>query len=312
MIAAVLVREIADRLGAPFVGDGNREIVRAAALESAELSEIAFVASEKFAAVALAGNAGCLVVPPGYAVTGRTLILTPDPRAAFAQIIGMLHARSRPSPGIHPTAVVDSTAVIHPTASVGPYCVVGNRVELGEDTVLHAHVTIYHDVTVGSRVILHAGVVLGADGFGFVSRGDHYENFPQIGRVEIGNDVEIGANSCVDRAALGVTSIGDGTKLDNMVHIGHNCRIGKHCVIAAQTGLAGGVVIEDRAVIGGQVGVGDKARIEAGAIVGSGAGILTAKIVRAGEPVWGTPARPLREYLRSLATLSRLSKRKGG
>ena len=132
-------------------------------------------------------------------------------------------------------------------------------------------------MTIGHRAVLHSGCVLGADGFGFVRTGDHYEKFPQIGRVEIGDDVEIGANSCIDRAALGVTDIGDGAKLDNLVHIGHNCRIGRHVVIAAQTGLSGGVVVEDYAVIGGQVGIGDKARIESGAVLGSGCGILTSK-----------------------------------
>ena len=129
--------------------------------------------------------------------------------------------------------------------------------------------------------------------------------------MEIGDDVEIGANSCVDRAALGVTYIGDGTKLDNMVHIAHNCRIGRHVVIAAQTGLSGGVVVEDYAVIGGQVGIGDKARIESGAVLGSGCGILTSKIVRKGQVVWGTPARPLKEYLESLAHLARLPQLRG-
>src|SRR6516165_5438041 len=135
---------------------------------------------------------------------------------------------------------------------------------------------------------------------------DRWHKFPQVGRVEIGSDVEIGANSCVDRAALGVTSIGDGTKLDNMVHVAHNCRIGRHVVVAAQTGFSGGVVVEDYAVIGGQVGIGDKARIESRAVLGSGCGILTSKIVRAGQVVWGTPARPLREYLEQLANLARL------
>jgi UDP-3-O-[3-hydroxymyristoyl] glucosamine N-acyltransferase len=154
--------------------------------------------------------------------------------------------------------------------------------------------------------VLHSGAVIGADGFGFVMRNGAWENFPQVGRVELGDDVEIGANSCVDRAALGVTSIGNGTKLDNMVHIGHNCRLGRHVVIAAQTGLAGGVVIEDYAVIGGQVGMGDKAHVQSKAVIGSGAGILTSKIVRSGQVVWGTPARPLKEYLEQLAVLSKL------
>jgi UDP-3-O-[3-hydroxymyristoyl] glucosamine N-acyltransferase len=137
-----------------------------------------------------------------------------------------------------------------------------------------------------------------------------YQKFPQVGRVEIGDDVEIGANTCIDRAALGVTRIGDGTKLDNMVHVGHNCTIGKHVVVAAQTGLSGGVTVGDYAVIGGQVGIGDKARIEARAVLGSGSGVLTSKIVRAGEVMWGTPARPLKEHLAQLAALSKLAKKK--
>ena len=126
--------------------------------------------------------------------------------------------------------------------------------------------------------------------------------------MEIGDRVEIGANSCIDRAALGVTRIGEGTKLDNMVHVGHNCRIGRHVVIAAQTGFSGGVMVEDYAIIGGQVGIGDKARIESRAVMGSGSGVLTSKIVRAGQVMWGTPARPLKQYLEQLAALSRLSK----
>jgi UDP-3-O-[3-hydroxymyristoyl] glucosamine N-acyltransferase len=180
-------------------------------------------------------------------------------------------------------------------------------VHIGADSLLHARVTIYGNVRIGDRAVLHSGCVLGADGFGFVRGSDgSYQKFPQIGRVEIGDDVEIGANSCVDRAALGVTRIGDGVKLDNLVHIAHNCSIGRHVVIAAQTGLSGGVVVEDYAVIGGQVGIGDKARIESGAVLGSGCGILTSKIVRKGQVVWGTPARPLREHLDQLANLARL------
>jgi UDP-3-O-[3-hydroxymyristoyl] glucosamine N-acyltransferase len=176
--------------------------------------------------------------------------------------------------------------------------------------VLHPRVTVYREVTLGNHVILHSGCVIGADGFGFVLTNGAYEKFPQVGRVSIGDQVEIGANSCVDRAALGVTSIGEGAKLDNLVHIGHNCRIGRHVVIAAQTGLSGGVVVEDYAVIGGQVGIGDKARIESRAVLGSGSGVLTSKIVRAGQVMWGTPARPLKQYLEQLAIQSRLAKKR--
>src|SRR5262249_36222161 len=171
------------------------------------------------------------------------------------------------------------------------------------------NVSIYRDVTIGDDVVLHSGCVIGADGFGFVFHNGAYEKFPQVGRVEIGNRVEIGANCCIDRAALGVTSIGDGTKLDNMVHVGHNCKIGRHVVVAAQTGFSGGVTVGDYAVIGGQVGIGDKARIESRAILGSGSGVLTSKIVHAGEVMWGTPARPLKEHLKQLAALARLARR---
>jgi UDP-3-O-[3-hydroxymyristoyl] glucosamine N-acyltransferase len=195
-------------------------------------------------------------------------------------------------------------------SSIGAGSSIGDYVIVGERCTIYPRVTIYRDVKLGSEVILHSGCVIGADGFGFVLSDGMYEKFPQVGRVEIGDRVEIGANSCVDRAALGVTSIGDGTKLDNLVHIGHNCRIGRHVVIAAQTGLSGGVVVEDYAVIGGQVGIGDKARIEAHAILGSGSGVLTSKIVRGGQVMWGTPARPLKEYLEQLAVLSRMAKKR--
>ena len=319
------VSEIAEHLKAAWVGDGALEISGAAPLESARGHEIAFVGNRKAAAMAAASNAGCLLVADEFP-EGRTTIRVADPRAAFARVIGLLYPRRPVKPGIHPSTVIADRAQIAPTAAVGPFttigedarigerssiganCSIGAGVHIGDDCLLHANVTIYGHVTIGDRAVLHSGCVLGADGFGFVRAGDHYEKFPQIGRVEIGNDVEIGANSCVDRAALGVTSIGDGTKLDNMVHIGHNCSIGRHVVIAAQTGLSGGVVVEDDAVIGGQVGIGDKARIESGAVLGSGCGVLTSKIVRKGQVVWGTPARPLKRYLKQLANLARLEK----
>jgi UDP-3-O-[3-hydroxymyristoyl] glucosamine N-acyltransferase len=303
------IRDLAAAIGADFAGDGEYEITAVAPLEEAGPNDLSFVSSMKFARMALTSNAGCLVIPPGHDVPGKNLLFAADPRAAVATSIPLIHEVTRPGVGVHPSAVIHPEARVHETASIGPFCSVGPRCAIGADTILYPRVSLYRDVTVGERCVLHSGVVLGADGFGFVWREDRYENFPQIGKVVIGDDVEIGANSCVDRAALGVTSIGDGSKLDNMVHIGHNCRIGRHVVIAAQTGLAGGVVVEDRAIIGGQVGFGDKARVESGAVIGSGAGILTGKIVRAGEPVWGTPARPLRQYLRQLAVLSRLSKK---
>jgi UDP-3-O-[3-hydroxymyristoyl] glucosamine N-acyltransferase len=317
------VAEIAAQLKAAWEGEGNLEITGVAPLESAGASDISFAGNRKAAANAASSRAGCLLVTEEFP-KGRTLIRVADPRAAFAHVIRLLFPAAKVVPGVHASAVIGSAASIDVTAAIGPLsvigagtrigarssigagCAIGSGVQIGSDCILHSNVTIYDNVMVGDRAVLHSGCVLGADGFGFVRTGDHYEKFPQIGRVEIGNDVEIGANACVDRAALGVTSIGDGTKLDNMVHIAHNCRIGRHVVIAAQTGLSGGVVVEDYAVIGGQVGIGDKARIESGAVLGSGCGILTSKIVRKGEVVWGTPARPLKQYLEQLANLARL------
>jgi UDP-3-O-[3-hydroxymyristoyl] glucosamine N-acyltransferase len=306
-------------------GAGDIDIVGAAPLESARPNEISFVGNRKAAAQAERSQAGCLLVTNEFP-RGRTVIRVADPRGGFATVIGLLYPPPVVIPGIHPTAVIAPGAQIAPTAAIGPYasigagarvgerssigagCAIGPGVQIGSDCLLHAHVTIYDGVTIGDRAVLHSGCVLGADGFGFVRGPNGYQKFPQIGRVEIGEDVEIGANSCVDRAALGVTRIGNGTKLDNLVHIAHNCDIGRQVVIAAQTGLSGGVVVEDYAIIGGQVGIGDKARIESGAVLGSGCGILTSKIVRSGQVVWGTPARPLKEHLEQLANLARLPK----
>lgn len=319
------VREIADFLGATYEGDGERDITGVAPLESAGCGQISFVGSRKAALQSAQSAAGCLLVPvDADNFQTRTVIRVTDPRGAFARVVARLHPVSRPRPGVHPTAVIEEGAQLGAGVSVGPHAVIGEgstigdqcivgagssigrRVTIGAHSAVQSNVSIYDDVDIGERVILHAGCVIGADGFGFVMTGGRYEKFPQVGRVQIGNDCEIGANSCIDRAALGVTWLGDGVKLDNMVHIGHNCRIGNHVVIAAQTGLSGGVIVEDYAVIGGQVGIGDKARIERGATLGSGCGVLTSKVIRSGEVVWGTPARPLKEILEQLANMGKL------
>lgn len=325
------VRELAAWLNAAWEGDGEIELRRAMAIEDAGGDDLSFVTGGRGTKLADDSRAGCLLVRPDHPnPSARTLIRVADPRAAMARAIPILHPRAQPQPGAHPSAVVDPDAVIDPTAHIGPLasigasahigpgssigagCSIGDGVHIGANCTLHPRVTIYEGVSIGDSVVLHSGSVIGADGFGFVFAAGRYEKFPQIGRVEIGNHVEIGANACIDRAALGVTSIGEGTKIDNMVHVGHNCRIGRHVVVAAQTGFSGGVVVEDYAVVGGQVGVGDKARIESRAVIGSGAGILTSKIVRAGQVVWGTPARPLKQYLEQLAVLSRLAKKRSG
>lgn len=327
---AVTASELAARLGLRVRGNGNRQITGAAALDDAGEDDLTFISNPKDFEAGLNSDAGCFIAPADFpAAHDRTIIESQQPRAHFAQALALLYPATPIHSGIHPTAVIHPTASVDPTAEIGPFVAIGPAATIGararigassaigqgstigEDSLVHARVSIYGRVSIGARAIIHSGAVLGADGFGFELSGSVYRKVPQVGRVEIGNDVEIGANCCIDRAALGVTVIGDGTKLDNMVHIGHNCRIGKHVLIVAQTGLAGGVTVGDYAVIGGQVGIGDKARIESKAVIGSGAGILSSKIVHAGEPVWGTPARPLRQYLRQLATLARLAKKRG-
>jgi len=327
----MLVREIAALLEAPFEGDGERDIRGVAPLESARAAEISFVSNRKAAAKAAASAAGALIVAAEFATEfpldpQRALIRVADPRAAAALVIECLHPKREIAAGVHSTAILGPGVILGHGVSVGPYAVIGAAVHLadgvnigagcsigdyariGERSIIHPNVSVYPNTLLGKRVVVHSGCVVGADGFGFVLRDGAWESFPQIGRVEIGDDVELGANTTVDRAALGVTSIGAGAKLDNMVHVGHNCRIGRHVVVAAQTGFAGGVIIDDYAIIGGQVGIGDKAHIESGAVIGSGAGVLTSKIVRRGQVMWGTPARPLKEHLGQLAALAKLPK----
>jgi UDP-3-O-[3-hydroxymyristoyl] glucosamine N-acyltransferase len=319
------VRELAEWLGATFEGDGERDLTGVAPLETAGDSEVSFVGSRKAAAQAQDSAAGCLIVPTEWpSPSQRTVIRAPEPRTAFARAMSRFYPTLEIQPGVHPTAVVAKDVEMGAMVYVGPHavvgegtrlgvaasigagCYIGKRVLLGEGCVLHPNVTVYDNVDIGRGSILHSGCVIGADGFGYVMEHERWHKFPQVGRVEIGDFVEIGANSCVDRAALGVTSIGEGTKLDNMVHVAHNCRIGCHVVVAAQTGFSGGVTVGDYAVVGGQVGIGDKARIESRAVLGSGCGVLTSKIVRSGETVWGTPARPLKQHLEQLANLARL------
>lgn len=300
------VQELAEIVGGRVSGNAETQIERIADLEQASEHEIAYVDNEKFYGAAGESKAGCLIVPLGGGgeFSERTLIEVANPKLAFALIGAELHPTRR-EPSIHPTAVIAKTADIALSAYIGPNVTVGENVRIGNESVLHPNVVLYDGVTIGNRVILHAGVCIGADGFGYVRHDHGYQKFPQIGTVVIEDEVEIGAHTCIDRAALGRTRIGRGTKLDNMVHVGHNCDIGERVVIAAQTGISGSVVIEDDAVIGGQVGFGDHTRVQKGAVIGSKAGILPGKIVRPGV-WWGIPVQPLDQYKRMNAYLNRL------
>ena len=319
------VQYLAEILGGRVVGEGLRRIKGIADLEHAGKYEIAYVDNEKLFAAAAESEAWCLIVRDGTEekFPNRTLIVVDHPKLAFARTADALYPSVYRAAAIHPTAVVAATANVAVTAYIGPYVcvgenthvgdytrveagvVLGSNVTVGDSCVLHPNVVLYDNVSIGKCVVLHAGVCLGADGFGYVRYDHGYYKFPQVGTVVIEDDVEIGAHTCVDRAALGRTRIGRGTKLDNMVHVGHNCDIGERVVIAAQTGISGSVVIEDDAVIGGQVGFGDHTRVQKGAVIGSKAGILPGKIVRPGV-WWGIPVQPLDQYKRMNAHMNRL------
>ncbi len=327
------IAELSAHVDGRLLGDGSIHIDRVAELGNAGDGEIAYVDGEKFFEAASSSRASCLIVPPEFVSyfealviereIGPALIEVSKPKLAFALIAELLHPQRRRDPYIHPTAVIAETADLDLTVYIGPHVsigentriqagtrieagvVIGDHVRIGRDCVFHPGAVLYDEVTIGDRAILHAGVCIGADGFGYVRDDMGYHKFPQRGTVVIEDDVELGAQTCVDRAALGQTRIGRGTKLDNMVHVGHNCDIGERVVIAAQTGISGSVTIEDDCVIGGQVGFGDHIRVQSGAVIGSKAGVLPGKIVRPGV-WWGIPIQPLDEYKRLNAHLGRL------
>jgi len=315
-------REIAEFLGAELVGDGDVEIASVAALEMATQGQIAFVDSSDKEVVT---DASCLIVPADFKGS-VTHIKVPDPKLAFARFARRLVGEQQPfgrskSALIHEDAHVQADFVgnfvsIAENAQVGVGCVIHDGVRIGRNavigklTIIYPNAVVYDNVQIGENCIIHAGCILGADGFGYVKDGaGNYEQFPQIGTLVIEDNVEVGANSCIDRGSLGETRIGEGTKIDNLVQIAHNVSIGKRVVIAAQTGISGSTVIEDDCVIGGQVGMGDHATVKSGAIIGSQAGVLPGKIVRAGV-WWGTPVQPLDEYKRQNAHVKGLGRLK--
>jgi len=318
------VGEIAAFVGGSVIGDSSIDIGGVASVDAAREGDLVFIESEKQATQAANSRAAAVIVPQGLRLEGKTVIRVMHPRLAFARVVTLFHPPRRPAPGVHPTAVLGERVSFGPTVFIGPYVVIeedvnigervvigagvyiGSGVTLGDDTIIHPHVTIYHNVTIGARVTIHAGSVIGGDGFGYFLVEGRYHKFPQIGSVIIEDDVEIGTNVSIDRGALGATIIKRGTKIDNLVQIAHNVTIGEDTVIAAQTGIAGSSCIEDHVVMGGQVGIGDHVRIGQRAILGAQAGIPSGKHIRAGDFVWGTPARPLREFKSQYAHLTRL------
>lgn len=318
------VREIAEIVHGQPAGDDKKEIRGVASLARASSRDLSYAEGER--ALVDAGNspAGCILIRETASLPGRTVIYVQEPKLAFVRAAQALCPAKPPEPGIHPSAIISSEARLAARVCAGPQAViekgarigegtaigagayVGENAEIGSGCALYPRVTIYPGARIGNRVTLHAGVVIGGDGFGYVFAEGQYMKFPQIGNVVIEDEVEIGANTTVDRGSLGTTVIGRGSKIDNLVQVAHNVRIGRNCVIAAQTGISGSAEIGDGVVIAGQVGIGDHARIGNGAVIGGQAGILPGKIIREGAIVWGTPARSLAEFKKLYAHFSRL------
>jgi UDP-3-O-[3-hydroxymyristoyl] glucosamine N-acyltransferase len=317
-------KELAAAVGATLEGNGALELSAVASPERAGPRDLIYADSTKNASRAQVSAATCVIAPPDLELAGKTILRSAAPKLAFAKAAALLMDRTPISAGVHPTAIIAALAQIAPNVSIGPYAVIGEDVHIGEGTQIgphvvigpgcwigkncriHARVTLYNGVRLGDRVELHSGAVIGADGFGYAFGEGRHWKFPQTGIVEIGDDVEIGANTTIDRGSLADTRIATGVKLDNLVHIGHNCEIGEHSVIAAQVGLSGSCIFGKNVVVGGQAGFAERCKLEDGAIIGGQTGVLAGKIVRSGETVWGTPARSLEKFKEQFAWQTRL------
>jgi UDP-3-O-[3-hydroxymyristoyl] glucosamine N-acyltransferase len=328
------LQALANFTGSSLIGDGNIEVLKVASIAQARRGDLVFVQDDKDIPLALSSSATAIIIGTAASESAgaKPLLVSTNPRLAFARAGAMLHPPKTYPAGVHPTAVIDASAKVAATAAIDAHtviaadvvigershvaanCSIGEGVVMGDDCDVYPCVVVYQGTKLGNHVIVHGGTVLGSDGFGFVRDEAFgcYQKFPQIGELVIGDNVEIGANCTIDRGALDQTVIGPGTKLDNLVHIGHNDVVGANVVIAAQTGVSGSSEIGDGCVIGGQVGIGDHVKIEEGTLLGSQSGVLPHKHLKGrGVLYWGTPARPLREYLKELAALSRLARRKG-
>lgn len=316
--------EVAAAIGADLTGNKDFEVRGVAAPERAGQHDLIYVEAAKYAERAAKSVAGCVIAADGISIPGKTILRHAAPKIAFAKAAFILVERPPISVGVHPTAIIAPLARLGKNVSVGPYAVIGEDAHLGEATQIGAHcvigagcwigehcrihprVTMYARARVGHRVEIHSGTVIGADGFGYVYGDGRYWKFPQVGIVEIGDDVEIGANATIDRGSLDDTRIAQGVKLDNLVHVGHNVQIGVHTVIAAQTGISGSSSLGHHVVVGGQVGIADHCTLEDGSIAGAQAGIPTGKTIRAGQTVWGTPAREIGKFKEAYAWYARL------
>jgi UDP-3-O-[3-hydroxymyristoyl] glucosamine N-acyltransferase len=316
--------ELARLFGGELEGDPNYPISRPAPADSDDPQGIAFCESEKYLGIARAHRVGALILPKGLPSDGRPAIHVDHPRLAFFQLL-MISGRPLPiEPGIHPTAIVHNSAQVGEGACIGPYavvekgaqvgsnvkvfpfCYVGEGCTIGEGTTLFPGVVLYQDVIIGARCIVHSGAVLGADGFGFMWDGSQQLKIPQVGRVQIGDDAEVGANTAVDRATAGATKVGRGTKLDNLVQVGHNVEIGEDSVIAGQAAIGGSARIGSRVSMGGQTAVSDHVVIGDDVMVGGSSGV--AEDLAGPGRYFGRPAINAPDGLRAMSAIPRLPK----
>jgi len=319
-------QKIAEYVGGKLHGDAEVVLNSIASLKNAGPNDLSY-AEPRFNCDVVTARAGCVIVGSGD-FPSRTVIVARNPKLAFARAAAWLLSETTDDTGIHPSAIVAPDVEIGDDVTIGPGAVIESAAAIGDRTVIEAgcylgkgsrigsncqlypRVVIYRNVEIGDRVIVHAGAVIGADGFGFVKDGRAHVKFPQIGKVIIEDDVEIGANTCIDRGSLETTIIRRGVKLDNLIQIAHNVHIGEHTVIAAQTGISGSSKLGSQCVIGGQVGIGEHAQLDDETIIGGQGGVLNGKHVRGRQVLWGTPVRPLKEFLLQQACLARLAKKK--
>ncbi len=314
--------EIARHMQGEVVGDGSVVLKNFAPADRAQAGDVTFAENQEYLALAEKSSASAVIVGQAIAASSKVLIRVTNPRVAFAKTLALFFPEPVFKAGIHSTAVVAASAQIDPTAHLGPHCVVGENVSIGARTVLQGgihvgensriggdtrifpNVTIYAGTEIGSRVRIHSGTVIGADGFGYVLDTGTHLKVPQIGHVIIGDDVELGANVTVDRGALGPTIIGQGSKIDNLVQIGHNVVLGEHCIIVSQVGIAGSTKLGERVTLGGQVGVGGHLKIGNGVSVAAQSGVM--HNIPDGEKWLGAPAQPDRQTKRQMIALQQL------
>ncbi len=317
------IAELIDRFGGVLEGDGAVEVTGVSGVEFVGSNDATFATDDKLLSQAEASPACCVIVAQDARGSTKPLIRCSSPDSYVADLLDFFNPTPQPSPGVHPSAWIDQSAVIDESATidanvtVGADCRIGPRVHLmasvvvqdhcviGQDTVIHPNTTIYPRSRIGSGVLIHAGVVIGADGFGFFVEGDRLRKWPHVGNVIIEDDVEIGANTCVDRGKYGSTLIQTGAKIDNLVQVAHNCRIGRGAILAGQTGLSGSVVLEDGVICGGQAGVIDHVTVGRGARLAAKTGVIAD--VPPGTTMLGYPAKPHRRKLEELGVLSFLT-----